>query len=135
MSSGLQRRRAAGASSAQDEDYGGSWSSTSPSSSSPQNGTSTSSLGVGVGHAGTAFEGGSKIAYDPRDLAQEDADAQAVGGRMPKLTIMEEILLLGIKDKQVCRGLVLFVGDLWLTALRFVSCVDALCCSDAVSHW
>ena len=97
MSSGLQRRRAAGASSAQDEDVGGSWGSTSPSSST--NGASTPIAG-GAGHAGTAFEGGSKIAYDPRDLAQEDADAQTVGGRMPKLTIMEEILLLGIKDKQ-----------------------------------
>ena len=134
MSSGLQRRRAAGASTAQDEDLVGSWGSTSPSASRDASGASSPVTGMGS-HAGTAFEGGSKIAYDPRDLAQEDADAQAVGGRMPKLTIMEEILLLGIKDKQVCRGLVLFVGDLWLTALRFVSCVDALCCSDAVSHW
>ena len=102
MSSGLQRRRAAGASSAQDEDVGGAWGNTSPSSSTLRdtNGASTPPASVG-GHAGTAFEGGSKVAYDPRDLAQEDADAQTVGGRMPKLTIMEEILLLGIKDKQV----------------------------------
>ena len=35
------------------------------------------------------------IAFDARDLAQEDADQD------PKLTIMEEVLLLGLKDKQV----------------------------------
>ena len=53
------------------------------------------------GHAGTAFEGGSKIAFDPRDLVRDDEDARAAGGRMPKLTLMEEVLLLGLKDKQV----------------------------------
>lgn len=112
MSSGLQRRRAAGASSAQDEDIGGSWGNTSPSSSTVRetNGNSMSPTNVG-GHAGTAFEGGSKIAYDPRDLAQEDADNQTVGGRMPKLTIMEEILLLGIKDKQVSMFLVSYIVE------------------------
>ena len=52
-------------------------------------------------HAGSAFEGGNKIAFDPRDL-QEDASEEArTGGKMPRLTIMEEVLLLGIKDKQV----------------------------------
>lgn len=49
-------------------------------------------------HAGSALEGGSKIAYDPRDL--ED-DGAREGGRPPRLTILEEVLLLGLKDKQV----------------------------------
>jgi Golgi phosphoprotein 3 len=49
-------------------------------------------------HAGSALEGGSKVAFDPRDL--ED-DGAREGGRPPKLTIMEEVLLLGLKDKQV----------------------------------
>ena len=48
-------------------------------------------------HAGSAFEGGSRIACDPRDL---DTD-QEESGRLPRLTIMEEVLLLGLKDKHV----------------------------------
>jgi len=51
-------------------------------------------------HAGSAFEGGSKVAFDPRDLERDKEDMK-VGGKMPKLTLMEEVLLLGIKDKQV----------------------------------
>lgn len=57
--------------------------------------------GTGGSHAGSAFQGGNKIAYDPRDLEDIGAEQRKVGGKMPKLTIMEEILLLGIKDKQV----------------------------------
>ena len=53
-------------------------------------------------HAGSAFEGGSKIAFDPRDLQQDATEEARIGGKMPRLTIMEEVLLLGIKDKQVC---------------------------------
>jgi golgi phosphoprotein 3 len=45
------------------------------------------------------LEGGGGIAYDPRDL--DGADEAREGGKAPKLTIMEEVLLLGIKDKQV----------------------------------
>ena len=52
-------------------------------------------------HAGSAFEGGNKIAFDPRDLQQDASEEARTGGKMPRLTIMEEVLLLGIKDKQV----------------------------------
>ena len=52
-------------------------------------------------HAGSAFEGGNKIAFDPRDLQQDASEEAKTGGKMPRLTIMEEVLLLGIKDKQV----------------------------------
>ncbi|KAF8886734.1 GPP34-domain-containing protein [Infundibulicybe gibba] len=73
----------------------------------------------GALHAGSAFEGGNKIAYDPRDLNEGDADAGGGaglrGGRMPKLTIMEEVLLLGIKDKQ---GYLSFWNDNISYALR-----------------
>lgn len=62
-------------------------------------------LGNG-GHAGSAFEGGSKIAFDPRDLQQDAGEEARIGGKMPRLTIMEEVLLLGIKDKQVSAQLV-----------------------------
>lgn len=36
---------------------------------------------------------GSKVAYDPRDIDESKST--------PKLTLMEEVLLLGLKDKQV----------------------------------
>jgi len=36
-------------------------------------------------------------AYDPRDISENQER-----NRLPKLTLMEEILLLGLKDKQVC---------------------------------
>lgn len=40
-------------------------------------------------------ESGHKIAYDPRDLDERGEDKQN-----PKLSMMEEVLLLGLKDKQ-----------------------------------
>lgn len=39
---------------------------------------------------------GKGIAYDPRDLQVEEEQNQH-----PKLTLMEEVLLLGLKDRQV----------------------------------
>lgn len=41
-------------------------------------------------------ENGHKIAYDPRDISENEERT-----KQPKLTLMEEILLLGLKDKQV----------------------------------
>lgn len=41
-------------------------------------------------------ENGHRIAYDPRDLTES-----AERSKQPRLTLMEEILLLGLKDKQV----------------------------------
>jgi Golgi phosphoprotein 3 len=41
-------------------------------------------------------ENGHKIAYDPRDISES-----AERNKQPKLTMMEEVLLLGLKDKQV----------------------------------
>ena len=86
-SSGLSRRR-----------VNPSISSSSNDLSSDSNGHASAS--TPASHAGSAFAGGSKVAYDPRDLQQDDEDART-GGKMPKLTIMEEVLLLGIKDRQV----------------------------------
>ena len=37
-----------------------------------------------------------KIAYDPKDLEQG-----AERAKQPKLTLMEEVLLLGLKDREV----------------------------------
>lgn len=52
-------------------------------------------------HAGSAFEHGNKIACDPRD--DQDRESQ-LGANIPRLTLMEEVLLLGLKDKHVCPG-------------------------------
>ncbi len=36
-------------------------------------------------------------------------------GRMPKLTIMEEVLLLGLKDKQVREAMEILMGaEIWV---------------------
>ncbi|KZZ96941.1 vacuolar protein sorting-associated protein [Ascosphaera apis ARSEF 7405] len=43
----------------------------------------------------TDSENGHKIAYDPRDISENEERS-----RLPKLTLMEEVLLLGLKDKQ-----------------------------------
>lgn len=44
----------------------------------------------------TAGQNGHKIAFDPRDLSETEER-----NKQPKLTLMEEVLLLGLKDKQV----------------------------------
>lgn len=94
---GLSRRRvvAGGLSpTSTSDDVSSTWGSPALNGS---NGASTPAPGL---HAGSAFEGGSKIAFDPRDL-ERDSEDQKLGGRAPRLTIMEEVLLLGLKDKQV----------------------------------
>lgn len=96
-SNGLSRRRVPAASTSSttadfdDDDT----PSTPTTTTSPNPGAA-----LGAGHAGSAFAGGSKIAFDPRDLDHENEEVKA-GGKAPKLTLMEEVLLLGIKDKQV----------------------------------
>lgn len=67
-----------------------------------RNGQQPQSNGTSKHHAGSAFEGGGKVAYDPRDLDLDGGEEARLGGKMPRLTIMEEVLLLGLKDKQVC---------------------------------
>lgn len=92
---GLSRRRVTvSATSSGDDDVDNTYGSSSNGASRSQPLHSPSL------HAGSAFEGGSKIAYDPRDLEREDEDVR-LGGKPPRLTIMEEVLLLGLKDKQV----------------------------------
>ncbi|THU79753.1 Golgi phospho protein 3 [Dendrothele bispora CBS 962.96] len=113
-SAGLSRRRVGGG--------GGDTSSTviddedAPRRTPSSAPNSSSSHGNGFsGHAGSAFAGGSKIAYDPRDLEDVGTEEKKIGGKMPKLTIMEEVLLLGIKDKQ---GYLSFWNDNISYALR-----------------
>lgn len=94
-SAGLSRRRVANTSSSHVDDEAAPSRNGSVRKSTPPMNHSAAT------HAGSAFEGGSRIAFDPRDLTQDATEEAKVGGKMPRLTIMEEVLLLGIKDKQV----------------------------------
>jgi golgi phosphoprotein 3 len=93
MSSGLQRRR-----------VGGGDSALTPSSSRPDLSNNSfsgrSSPAVSPSTEGmNAIEQQSsdhRIAFDPRDMAEGEERL-----KFPKLTLMEEVLLLGLKDKQV----------------------------------
>lgn len=87
---GLTRRRGAGGVTSPDGDEDPSSRVTSPAPK-PFNDRSPE----------TAYEdseNGHRIAYDPRDISESEERS-----KQPKLTLMEEILLLGLKDKQVNR--------------------------------
>ncbi|EEP77122.1 vacuolar protein sorting-associated protein 74 [Uncinocarpus reesii 1704] len=83
--SGLTRRRGAGRGVGDGSD-GSRVASPSPHNGSDNHAPETSYIGGENGH---------KIAFDPRDISES---AEKV--KQPKLTLMEEVLLLGIKDKQ-----------------------------------
>ena len=113
QSSGLQRRRGAGGVSStagpsnriDDDDLTPSRTgspalggSSTPTSSRNPGGIPASSYGSrsATGSVTTYDEStGHRVAYDPRDLNDEKEI-----GENPRLTLMEEILLLGLKDKQ-----------------------------------
>lgn len=108
MSEGLTRRRAGGgAGSPALGSSSGSPATASRSSFPSHNTPPTSSSSSG------AVEGKSKIAYDPRDY--ENGSMGNESQRMPRLTIMEEVLLLGLKDSQ---GYLSFWNDNISYALR-----------------
>lgn len=89
MSSGLTRRRGAGGGGDNDENGTGSNRVASPApKAGPSREEATTSYESG--------ENGHKIAFDPRDMNES-----AERSKQPKLTMMEEVLLLGLKDKQV----------------------------------
>lgn len=69
---------------------------TNGTSSSPARNGGSIDIGRGpeTGYADGA--NGHKIAYDPQDISETVERT-----RLPKLTLMEEVLLLGLKDKQV----------------------------------
>ncbi|KAI5793771.1 vacuolar protein sorting-associated protein-like protein 74 [Peziza echinospora] len=71
-----------------------------------ENGERSDSPGRPAAQGGNSFEGrsgetsytsedGHKIAFDPRDISESEER-----NKQPKLTLMEEVLLLGLKDKQ-----------------------------------
>ncbi|KIM30878.1 hypothetical protein M408DRAFT_327821 [Serendipita vermifera MAFF 305830] len=113
---GLSRRRAAAASSSNDPDDDRSETPTRPALPASQSTSSSfqDANGTRASHAGTALAGGSKVAYDPRDLVGAGSGSDDEG-RIPKLTLLEEILLLGIKDRA---GYLSFWNDNISYALR-----------------
>jgi Golgi phosphoprotein 3 len=84
--SGLTRRR--GAAGPSTDDNGDSSRVTSPVPRRPEDRAPETSY--------ENSENGHKIAYDPRDISES-----AERNKQPKLTLMEEVLLMGLKDKQV----------------------------------
>ena len=96
MSSGLQRRRVAGGG-----DTGASPSTSRPDLSNQNSfsGRSSPALSSNANDGINAIEqqtSDHRIAFDPRDM--EEGEERL---KFPKLTLMEEVLLLGLKDKQV----------------------------------
>ncbi|XXH01642.1 hypothetical protein Hte_008002 [Hypoxylon texense] len=103
MSSGLTRRRGAGGGTTTDEGSNGvnrSNSSQNVRDSAPETSYESS-------------ENGHKIAFDPRDISES-----AERSKQPKLTLMEEVILLGLKDKQMNQGYLSFWNDNISYALR-----------------
>lgn len=106
MSSGLTRRRGGGGGGGGgggDNNEDGEPSRVS--SPAPKAGSSRDS---GPETSYESGENGHKIAFDPRDISES-----AERSKQPKLTLMEEVLLLGLKDKQV-RKLTNPFKDLWV---------------------
>ncbi|KAK3319825.1 Golgi phosphoprotein 3-domain-containing protein [Cercophora scortea] len=100
--SGLTRRRG-----------GGGGPDGDSSASNGMGGRSSSSNNIKDSQPETSYESsenGHKIAFDPRDISES-----AERSKQPKLTLMEEVLLLGLKDKQ---GYLSFWNDNISYALR-----------------
>ncbi|CDZ98633.1 protein-vacuolar targeting-related protein [Phaffia rhodozyma] len=105
MSSGLSRRRGAPQSSTYDDEDSTAGSptdasrssSTGPSSNLHERGGNrvNQSSRLVPSTAGGSMEGRGKIAFDPRDF-EDGGESKEV----PKLTLLEEVLLLGLKDNQ-----------------------------------
>ena len=84
-SSGLMRRRGGGVAASTDEDSAGRTASPAPK----RNDDKVSETLY------ESSENGHKIAFDPRDMSEN-----AERSKQPVLTLMEEVLLMGLKDKQ-----------------------------------
>lgn len=85
-SSGLTRRRGGAAATNNGDDDGSRVSSPVPKRLDDRT-PETSYESSANGH---------KIAFDPRDISES-----AERNKQPKLTLMEEVILMGLKDKQV----------------------------------
>ena len=90
--SGLTRRR--GGAGGDGDTNGGSGIGSRTNSSANVRDNGTPSAGPETSYE--SGENGHRIAFDPRDISES-----AERSKQPKLTLMEEVLLLGLKDKQV----------------------------------
>lgn len=99
--SGLTRRRGGGVAANGDNDDSSRVASPAPRRNDDSRGPETSYESTENGH---------KIAFDPRDISES-----AERLKQPKLTLMEEVLLMGLKDKQ---GYLSFWNDNISYALR-----------------
>jgi golgi phosphoprotein 3 len=92
--SGLTRRRGGGGAGGAGPGAGGDTENDGSSSPAPKPNSSRDSSAPETSYQ--SGENGHKIAFDPRDISES-----AERSKQPKLTLMEEVLLLGLKDKQV----------------------------------
>ncbi|EAQ83320.1 conserved hypothetical protein [Chaetomium globosum CBS 148.51] len=104
--SGLTRRR--GGAGGDGDTNGGSGIGSRTNSSANVRGNGATSAGPETNYE--SGENGHKIVFDPRDMSES-----AERSKQPKLTLMEEVLLLGLKDKQ---GYLSFWNDNISYALR-----------------
>lgn len=115
--SGLTRRRGAGGGAGAGGGSGlsdGDGSNGNGVGVAPRTSSATNVRDSGPETSYESGENGHRIAFDPRDISES-----AERSKQPKLTLMEEVLLLGLKDKQVC--LSWLVAFLWFN-LIFSSC-------------
>ncbi len=97
---GLTRRRGGGISAGEDDGEG----SKRVQSPTPQRPDQYQAPSISY----ESSTNGHKIAFDPRDISES---AERI--KQPKLTLMEEVLLLGLKDKQVRGKLPTQAGISW----------------------
>ncbi|KAI5923035.1 Golgi phosphoprotein 3-domain-containing protein [Camillea tinctor] len=100
-SSGLTRRRGGGGAAGNEGESSNGINRSNSSTNVRDNGPETSYEDSENGH---------RIAFDPRDISES-----AERSKQPKLTLMEEVILLGLKDKQ---GYLSFWNDNISYALR-----------------
>jgi Golgi phosphoprotein 3 len=112
--SGLTRRRGAGGAASSSAGAGNTTDDDSTSRvASPVQPRREAGVDVRSGGPETAYESsenGHRIAFDPRDISESVERT-----KQPKLTLMEEVLLMGLKDKQ---GYLSFWNDNISYALR-----------------
>jgi Golgi phosphoprotein 3 len=96
--SGLTRRRGGGGGTSSGAGAGPSTEGDSSKTNGPSAGSPNKDRAPETSYESS--ENGHKIAFDPRDISES-----AERSKQPKLTLMEEVLLLGLKDKQVRRSL------------------------------
>lgn len=116
--SGLTRRRGGGGTTDPENDETDASRVNSPG---PKPGPASESRAPETSFSSTG-ENGHKIAFDPRDISESEER-----NKQPKLTLMEEVLLIGLKDKQV--------GTITLTTIHTVGVNHQSSLQGYLSFW